>query len=209
MESSHAPERPLSPENPGEIIRSLSGCSVISTASSFALKHQQARRDDNLQLFRQIGAGSCGVVFEQIGTTRVIKYSTNSFSLAPSVQLWNDLMMHKAINESFDRVASTDIRCEIRIPRCYQYVSQNDIAWWDANIDRFPTAFHHRSHVLISERILPVPHTARVALINLYCPPHLRDTAKLQDGNKDCLIRLYLGKRRDSMPKRLKPLSIF
>lgn len=210
MQPSDEPERRFSQEDPAEVIRSLTRSSVISTTSSFATEYQQAVQNDDLQLFRHIGAGSCGTVFEQIGTTHVIKYSTSSSSLlAANSQLWNDLIMHKTVSEAFERVTFAGFDCQIRVPRCYQYVSSNDVTWWNANIDRFPATYRHRVNVLISERILPVPRRLRDALINLYCPHGLRDIAKRQGGNRDCLIRLYLGKRRDRMPERQKPLSMF
>lgn len=62
--------------------------------------------------------------------------------------------------------------------------------------------------VLISEQIPPVHPAARDALIDCYCPVKLKDGAKSQNSNNDCLVRLYLGKRRDHTT-RLKPRDLF
>lgn len=49
---------------------------------------------------------------------------------------------------------------------------------------------------LISERILPLPRIAREALISKYCAPETRSFAAADPTNRDCLARLYLGRRR-------------
>lgn len=43
---------------------------------------------------------------------------------------------------------------------------------------------------------------ARDALVDYYCPEGLKAGAKVQDSNDDCLVRLYLGKRRDKTTRR-------
>ncbi|KAN0070503.1 hypothetical protein V8E54_011372 [Elaphomyces granulatus] len=61
--------------------------SVVSTASSFAEKHQAAI--DTKASFRQIGRGACGPVFERPGTTFALKLAKTD-----SDALWNDYEMH-------------------------------------------------------------------------------------------------------------------
>lgn len=52
------------------------------------------------------------------------------------------------------------------------------------------------SMALITERILPLPKIAREVLVALYCPSESQSSV-LNDGtNRDCLARIYLGKRR-------------
>ncbi|KAI4130474.1 MAG: hypothetical protein LQ341_006451 [Variospora aurantia] len=60
----------------------------------------------------------------------------------------------------------------------------------------FPTKQRERCNLLITERIPPFPQHVRDAIVDLYCPESLRPTIKASEANKDCLIRLYLGRRR-------------
>lgn len=53
--------------------RWLSIRSIISTSSSNAIQQQEAVFNPSLQVFRSIGKGYCGQVYEEIGTNRVYK----------------------------------------------------------------------------------------------------------------------------------------
>jgi len=44
-------------------------------------------------------------------------------------------------------------------------------------------------------------------LIEKYCPERLKEDAKSKQSNKDCLARVYIGKRREG--NRVKPLQFF
>lgn len=85
------------------------------------------------------------------------------------------------------------------IPRPIVYIGVTDAAWWEANGTRFPPEFPDQANLLMSERILPLPKAIREALIRLYCPEHLKERAIVDPLNKDCLVRVYLGK--DEHPK--------
>ncbi|KAJ5081919.1 zinc finger protein-domain-containing protein [Penicillium alfredii] len=47
----------------------------------------------------------------------------------------------------------------------------------------------------ITEGILPLPKIAREALITKYCPQHLQAHVSASATNRDCLARVYLGRR--------------
>lgn len=97
----------------------------------------------------------------------------------------------------------------VKISKCYQYISQHCDAWWKENQNRFPEDERYREDVLLSEHIQPIDLVTRQALIDRYCPEHLRAPAKLQDSNQDSLVRLYLGKKR-YQTVRIKPImSVF
>src|SRR5690606_18752349 len=53
---------------------------------------------------------------------------------------------------------------------------------------------------LITERILPLPRPIRHALIDLFCPENSKASVKENATNRDCLARVYLGKRRPEGP---------
>lgn len=148
--------------------------------------------------FRAIGSGSCGKVYEQHGTSDVLKKATSNGALPPC-GLWNDYIMHMKVEKAFEayRVLSKH-ETYIHVPRCSGYISQNDGAWWAVNERLFPKDSRFPADVLRSERIPPIHLVARHALINEYCPERLKVDAMLRDSYKDCLIRVYLGKHRDT-----------
>lgn len=61
------------------------------------------------------------------------------------------------------------------------------------------------AQVLIAEKIPPLPEERRKTLIDLFCHEDLKQEALDNPKNKDCLIRVYLGKedRREPSPKFL------
>ena len=148
---------------------------------------------------RAIGWGSCGIVYEQHGTSQVLKRAVNNGALAENCRLWNELIMHRTVEESFARYVKHGVRpLAVHVPRCAGYISKGDNRWWAVNERLFPEEIRHPENLLRSERIPPIHMVARHALINEYCPEGLGVNAMLQDCNKDCLIRLYLGRRRRS-----------
>jgi hypothetical protein len=48
---------------------------------------------------------------------------------------------------------------------------------------------------LVSQHIPPLPAPVRSALADRYCPRRFQQAARDNPENKDCLVRLYLGKR--------------
>lgn len=177
-------------ESPKEIIQlMLSNVSGISTTSSYAEKQAEAAENEALQTYRVIGRGGCGTVFEHTGLGNVLKLATE----ASSENLWNDCKVHVNVAEAFKSFSLT-----IQIPMCHYFALANDSDWWDSNIKKFPPKFQIPTHVLCTERILPLPKIVRDGLTKLYCAPAKVAQAKEDEANKDCLVRLYLGKRRAS-----------
>ncbi|KAL9104877.1 MAG: hypothetical protein Q9163_000194 [Psora crenata] len=186
-------------EQPERILqRMLSVRSVVSTASSlsssFATKQQQASSFSELQLYEKIGQGSCGVVFEHTGFSHVIKKEHDHIS----GQLWNDGIMHARILEALD---ASPVKINVRVPICHGFIGRADSSWWSENHDQFPEDSRSPGNLLITERILPLPQIVRNALIDAYFPVSRgqpsKQQAKVDRKNKDCLARVYLGKRRD------------
>ncbi|KAK5098164.1 hypothetical protein LTR70_006368 [Exophiala xenobiotica] len=73
-----------------------------------------------------------------------------------------------------------------------RYITQNP--HWATLHAQFPANDQQPRGMLHMERIPPVPHPLQSALIDLYCPPHLREKAHADPANGDCLIRPYLGR---------------
>lgn len=88
---------------------------------------------------------------------------------------------------------------EVQIPRIFSYVPKTNKEWWDSHLSLFRgshLSFPLPAMALITERILPLPKLARQALIDTYCPASSRVAVLSHDTNRDCLARIYLGRRR-------------
>ncbi|RMJ26559.1 Zinc finger protein [Aspergillus sp. HF37] len=168
----------------------LSPHSTTSMASSFGNFHQSQHASTTG--YRVIGFGQCGLVFERPGRGYVVKAAKPAYELA----LWNDFRAHFNVGQAFQKEG---LSIECRVPRIFSYVRKDNREWWDENRPLFSDV--HESlplpaMVLVTERILPLPKVARQALVNTYCPPALRPTVSASPANRDCLARLYLGRRR-------------
>jgi hypothetical protein len=173
--------------------RFLSVRSTISTNSSFAERQQAAV--GTRSPFRSLGAGTCGRVYEVPGTTDIFKVA--NYPGQETDQMWNDYLMHLKISDVFDRWGRDKLA--VRVPRLKYFVGEKDTTWWSQNMDRFPAQFLTApSNLLCAERILPLAKPIRESLIDLYAPKKA-DIASLKAdaSNKDCLVRIYLGKRRE------------
>lgn len=171
--------------------RFLSLRSTISTTSSFALQNQDMARQQTG--YRRIGFGQCGLIFERPGRNFVLKLARPHFEEA----LWNDCLSHQRAYQVFTEQASEP---ECRVPLLYNYVKKSNADWWNANASCFSDVsedFPLPTAVLISERIAPLPRPIRHALIEEFCPPALKDAVMENPANRDCLVRIYLGRRRD------------
>lgn len=174
---------------PREVLsRILSPTSVISTASSSALNTTQQTASVG---FRSIGFGQCGMGFERPGHAYAIKIARPSFENA----LWADFQAHFAVYQAF----TTQQFVEVRIPRIFSYVPKTNHEWWDSHVNLFHgthPSFPLPAMALITERIPPIPKLARQALIDVYCPAPSQLAVSSHDTNRDCLARIYLGRRR-------------
>ncbi|KAJ5237037.1 hypothetical protein N7489_007128 [Penicillium chrysogenum] len=178
-------------ETPQELLhRLLSTKSAVSTASSFAQSRQAAI--GTRAAFREIGTGSIGKVFEQPGTPWAFKV----LLIDRHTKLWNNYIIHIRIQESFDALGKTAGLVEV--PRVCWFASK-DSNFWLENLDLFPneSTFPQRPReVLCMERVFALPEKIRHALIDVFCNPVNAVKAKSEPKNKDCLVRVFLGRRR-------------
>ncbi|KAL9601086.1 MAG: hypothetical protein Q9219_002796 [cf. Caloplaca sp. 3 TL-2023] len=183
--------------------RLLSIKSVVSTSSSLAQRYQSAV--ETHRAFRKIGTGSIGKIFEHSGTIWVYKLPLTDVSS----KLWNNYVMNRRISDSFENSGS--LAKLVDVPRAFWYAQSTTTAFWDDNIDRFPWTIsfeRRRRDVLCTERIFPLPKPTRERLIDLFCPPHIQESAKSHLANQDCLVRPLLGRRRHNVSSRLSSFSL-
>ncbi|RAH59513.1 hypothetical protein BO85DRAFT_467281 [Aspergillus piperis CBS 112811] len=175
-------------ETPQEKLqRLLSTRSVISTSSSFAERQQAAVGLKSP--FREIGTGSIGKIFEQPGTPWAFKV----LIVDRTDKLWNNYAIHLKVQQSFDRLGN--IPGPVEVPR---------VSWFASKDSERPR------EILCMERIMPLPQPVRHALIDIFCNPNNAQVAKSDPLNKDCLIRLLLGRKRfgSSRPGRSMSFSL-
>lgn len=139
---------------------------------------------------RRIGAGTCGRVYQDYDQSLVYKKAKSSFF---NPQLQNDHTQHARIYEAFQCHPSITIY----LPRPQEFLGETlqSRQWWERNLHNFPSDEQEYSWMLVSERIPPLDRATRTALIDSYCPEALRAQSHSNDGNIDCLVRLYLGQQ--------------
>lgn len=73
--------------------------------------------------------------------------------------------------------------------------------FWDTFAHCFPAGTKVPYYGLLSERIFPLPLPVRTAIVDALCSKSTRKQKEAfleQSENKDCLVRLYLGRRHDT-----------
>lgn len=179
--------------------RMLSTKSEISIDSSLAEMNQRAQDDAALRTFASIGSGQTGTVYALKGTTMVIKLPNSS---EQSDILFADFQNHQRVFEAF-RGTSAALRTDINVPEPEMWVSPSSDHFWSINAALFPEEVQVPDYGLVSERIYPLPEPVRSALVDAFAPRAIQnrkhDFLRIAK-NKDCLIRLYLGRRNDDTP---------
>ncbi|MCJ1327975.1 hypothetical protein MMC10_004650 [Thelotrema lepadinum] len=140
-------------------------------------------------MFRRIGAGFCGSVWAPSEEHNTNIYAIKRGDGGSGRSLHNDYIMHQKAIESL----STSY---VRVPGCHQYIDAEDRSWWDLNISKFPENVQIPCNALVSDRIPPFRQKIRETLIDAYCPTDSHSLIKTSEPDQDCLIRIYLGRRR-------------
>ncbi|KAK4207902.1 zinc finger protein-domain-containing protein [Rhypophila decipiens] len=167
--------------------------------------------------FRKIGFGQCGLVFtvpDQPHT--VLKVARPYFGES----LYADFLAHQSVESAFAR-RSDAVQSQVQLPSEYDFLPKpqpglegwSSQQWWDSNISLFPpstasaggsgtggasrySTFHLPSEAVFTEHIPPLSKPIREALIDLYCAPAKQASVRADPANQDCLLRVYLGRRR-------------
>ena len=149
--------------------------------------------DKTSRFLAPIGEGMCGTIFP-LKDTQVVKIAKPE----RHQQLWQDSIVHSRVREAFHGFFQ-----DINVPVYYEFVSPESDSFWDTFSQRFPADAGTKvpNYGLISERINPLPLPVRAAIVDVLCPKSIRKQKEAfleKPENKDCLIRLYLGRRNDT-----------
>ncbi|KAL8648088.1 MAG: hypothetical protein Q9210_005187 [Variospora velana] len=155
--------------------------------------------DAGLRSFEIIGEGQCGTVWALTGTDQVLKVMKEG----KLDQLWNDSVMHKTVQEAFETVGIA-LRNDITIPRYGQFITPSHDVFWQPNMKRFPVEITE-THAFLSSRIFGLPLPVRASIVDALAPKDVKAHKQeflAKEENKDCLVRIYLGRREQRAATR-------
>lgn len=161
---------------------------------------EETREVDTLPL-RKIGQGFCGTVWAT-STGPAFKREDGG----PARSLRNDFEMHQRVLQSFQE--STQLRLQIQIPACYDFIKPTDQEWWSVYEHKFPPGYTP-CNIVLSQRIPPFSEPTRRLLVSNFCPPKIAQQILNSEPDKDCLIRPYLGRRRTQKPHTTSRFTAF
>jgi hypothetical protein len=173
------------------LLRMLSTKSAISVNSSLT--------ESNQQVFTSAGKGQCGTVYALRGTDMVIKVPNTA--AGKDDELFQDFQMHKRISKAFSSSASIRQDMHVHVPHLQAWIDPKSAHFWETKTALFPQEAAIPNYGLISSRIHPVPFPVRSAIVDALCPQAVQNSKIAflnKPENKDCLIRLYLGRRNDT-----------
>lgn len=146
--------------------------------------------------YRRIGAGFCGSIWaaesEEYGSHGPVAIKREEGGTGRS--LYNDFETHQHLLDTLEK-CPLELQSFL-IPLCFDFVSRRYAGWKSTRfLGRFPQGYSP-CNILISERIPAVPQDVRHMLVDRLCPKRLIDAIKADKKNEDCLIRPYLGQRK-------------
>lgn len=154
----------------------------------------------------KIGAGACGTVFaeelsdpERLDGSRglVLKREDGN----PNRDIGHESAMLQHILVTFAlQVRTAQVEFLINIPSWYAFLDESFVKWGDI-LPRLPASYSANPRpcrALISERIPPMPRSVRDLLVRKFCPVEHQEQIMADPANRHCLIRLYLGRRKDT-----------
>ncbi|KAK6417824.1 hypothetical protein LTR95_017282, partial [Oleoguttula sp. CCFEE 5521] len=164
--------------------------------------------------FRQIGKGFCGSVWaaDRSGVASAMKREDGGTYRSVA----HDSAMHILIGASLTPFQQSPYHLAplLNIPAHRELITGDNTQWWTARSHRFPGSYEH-CNTLITERMLPFPEAPRHKIIDLFCLPGSRGALKASRKDEDCLLRCYLGRRKNAFASpsryftlRNKPLQI-
>ncbi|CRK41391.1 hypothetical protein BN1723_005111, partial [Verticillium longisporum] len=141
----------------------------------------------------RIGMGHCGSVWASKSSIALKREDGG-----PGRSLLNEHDIHRTLLRAAigaRQLSSSSIQShQINIPLCHGFLTADDAAW-SGILPQLPENYTS-CNALLSERIPPIPESARRLLVEKYCPEPIRESILADPKNEDCIIRAYLGRRR-------------
>lgn len=165
---------------------------MLSIKSTFPPKVNSTRQQQKL---REIGKGQCGTIYALPTGSHMVAKIPNSANKVP--QLLQDYQIHARILQAMAETP-TALRTGIDIPSLHWWIGPSHNDFWH----RFLLPIHPcQEFAVVSDRVFSVPFRVREALVDVLCPPAIRKNKQqflAEPENKNCLIRIYLGRRGNS-----------
>ncbi|EMD63470.1 hypothetical protein COCSADRAFT_51041, partial [Bipolaris sorokiniana ND90Pr] len=135
-----------------------------------------------------VGRGQCGTVLALNDTDWVIKIPNSPSKVD---ELFTDYQIHYSVYSALAPLTSV----KISVPRPEAWITHGNTIWF-VTAPCFPKGSPPiPNYGLISKRILSVPLCFREDIVDLLCPEAIKTEFLERHENKDCLVRLYLGRR--------------
>ena len=143
--------------------------------------------------YRCIGRGFCGTVWALEDSQHMASTAIKREDGGPGRSLANDYDMHLRVIQAMENY---QLNTPLSVPQCHALIQPTD-SWWESQLPLFPSGFSP-CRALASERIPKVPRPVSDKLVDLFCTGNesLATFVKTNEGDEDCLIRPYLGRRR-------------
>ncbi|KAL8728045.1 MAG: hypothetical protein Q9166_005645 [cf. Caloplaca sp. 2 TL-2023] len=145
-----------------------------------------------------VGLGTCGTVFDILGTHHVLKKGVD----VPALQNDFDLTktVHRAIDDIRDLLQQAFPHNTIPAVPCCSMFRHPSSTYWGKNLQRFPASHRVEGAGFLLDRIPAIPKVVREVLIDRYFDKKIRKEAKNNKGNEACLVRVYLGEKESDQP---------
>ncbi|KAK1958724.1 hypothetical protein LY78DRAFT_591574 [Colletotrichum sublineola] len=175
------------------LCRYLSRKTLLDPTSSAAM-HQEMHGERLEHQLEHIGEGFCATIYAFASTGNVIKQA-KGWNKHP--ELWTDYSAHQRIYS-----AGSSKGVQVCIPQPAYFIAPEHVHMWYSRLKSVgelpddPVLLTKSTALLISERIPALPRRIREALIDTCCPEDQRAVACMSQKNRNCLLRIYLGRRR-------------
>lgn len=125
----------------------------------------------------------------------MLKRAFNSQNL----ELWNDYKRHTSVYLAITKAIGQALNLDIHVPKVFEYYTRDSQKWLDKNPEIWPSAaLRVPTDLLETELILSLPEIIRESLISHYCAPYRHVVALNDPRNRDYLISVCLGVRREN-----------
>ena len=175
----------------------LSTTAKLDDASLLAFKHELRLAACSGQS-RSIGKGNCAEVFYLSGTSSAFKRAYSQKNL----QLWNNFLDQVAIYEDIQYAIRCSPNILLCVPEPIRYIGQDNEEYLQEHSAKWASlGIAEHVDLLEMELIRPLPAIIRSALIDCYCLSTHQAKARMDPKNRDCLVRIYLGRRQENSSK--------